>query len=263
MSTIDFTETPEAEAPTVAGTGSASDKYRLAVINAATSGHMVIDESLLRGTNRFELDFRNDVDKMAKRFRAAEAIEAADVELARLEQNPPQPRPAADWPLSQFKTLGELATAIYVIQHPTGVIWQPEESHRLATANAKAARARAVNTLRSSADPNLHAEIGQLNNAIARHRTEVAKYAELKAELASLEKVVAAGYRTEEERDIWHEKRRELKQMRIKVADTPASLDEAEVRQKIEALAEKQLLPLSVDFQPPQPAGHPAGIGGW
>ena len=240
-----------------------ADRYKLAVINAATSGNMVIDESLLRGTNRFELDFRNDVDKMAKRFRAAEAIEAADVELARLEQNPPQPRPAADWPLSQFKTLGELATAIYCVQNPRGVIWQPEEEHRQAVAGAKAARARAVNTLRFTADPSLAEEAGSLSNSIARHRTEVSKHVELKAELASLEKVVAGGYHTEEQRDIWHRHRHELKQLRIKVADPPASLDESAVRERIEALAAKQLSPLAVVFTPPAPAGPPASIGGW
>ena len=240
-----------------------ADKYRLAVVAAATSGRQEIDESLLRATGRFELDFTADVDKLRKRFQAAKDIETADVELARLEQNPPQPRPAADWPLSQFKTLGELATAIYCVQNPRGVIWQPGEEHRQAVADARASRARAIGELRFTADPNLQSEAGQLSNAIARHREAIAKHSQLVAELASLEKKVAGGYHTEEQRDIWHQDRGALAKLRVKASDPPASLDESAVREQIERLAEKQLDPLAVEFQPPKPAGPGAGVGSW
>ena len=252
------TETPPAKPVPIA------DRYRLAVVHAATSGNLEIDESLLRGTGRFELDFTADVDKLRKRFQAAKNIEQADAELARLAENPPRPpRPTADMPVSDYKTLGALSQALYAVQNQGSVTWAPEESRRLAVADAKASRARAIGELRFSADPNLQSEAGQLSNAIARHREAVAKHSQLLADVASLEKLVESGYRTEEERDTWHEKRRELAKLRVRVADPPASLDEAEVRRKIEALAAKQLDPMSVAFAPPEPAGPGAGVGSW
>ena len=241
-----------------------ADKYRLAVVAAATSGRQEIDESLLRATGRFELDFRNDVDKMRKRFQAAKDIETADAELKRLAATPPHPpRPTADMPVSDYKTLGALAKAIYTVQNQGSVTWAPEESHRLAVSNAMAARARAIAVLRFTADPNLQSEADQLSNSIARHREAVAKHSQLLAELAGLEKAVAGGYTTEEGRDEWHRHRGALAKLRIRVADPPASLDEAAIRERIERLAERQLDPLAVEFQPPEPAGPGAGVGSW
>ena len=250
------TETPPTAPVSIA------DRYKLAVINAASTGRLEIDEKLLHATGRFQLDFRNDVAKMRSRFEAAEAIAAADAELRRLAENPPQPRPAADWTLDRFATLGELSLAVSVMQNPKA-IWGPDWEHHETLQAAKASKARGVNTLRFSADPNLQSEAGQLSNSIARHREAIAKHSQLVAELASLEKKVAGGYHTEEQRDIWHRHRGALAKLRVRVADPPTSLDEAEVRRKIEALAAKQLLPLSVSFQPPQPAGPPAGAGSW
>ena len=230
-------------------------RYRAMVKAIAAGRRHEPDPAIVEQSGRFECDLKADLDRAKRRYRAVQEIEEAEVELKRLAENPPPPRPQRSDLVSSYATLGELLDALDLVRSPA-TMRQVDMLHSQARSAAKTKKAHALGFLRVSADKSLDQRDRSARQEIARAQQVVADKANLKAKRDELmNKINKARVATEEEKAAALATRREHAGI-VRRLESIKEIDREAITRlqgEIEKVAELQLNWEEMQFTEPTP----------
>ena len=224
------------------------------MVKALASGRrQSVDPAIIEASGRFAVDCEKDLSVARRRVEDSKRIEAAQQRLAELRSNPPVPPPTRETPLEQFKTLGELAAAIMLINNKAA-LWGPRVDWDHAVRAEEATIKKAVGYLRSSSDLSIDEKIRAARASIQRVNEATAERANLAERLDDLKrKLDRANPRSERERSEVLAQRAEYSKLKKQAEGLPDVDTEAveKAEAEIAKLQEQQLLPENMQFTEP------------
>ena len=247
-SMIDFTESLPVVSPETA-----EKKYRSMIRAVAAGRRHECDPSITEASGRFAVDCESDLEKARRRVRAVADIEAAHVEIKRLAEIVPTPRPNASDLVEAYPTVGELGMALYATQNPHAA-WGPTARHEQQQRDAKSRISVARNFLRFSADKDLDRKSRDARGLIAKVGRDHADLANLESKRADLlAKINGMRVVTEEEKSSAVTLRREYAKLgkRIAAAHVPDVESTAKLAAEIAAAEASELDPAQLEFSKP------------
>ena len=236
-------------------------KRRRSMILAVAAGRRhEIDPTITEAAGCFAIDDERDLAKARRRVEDSKRIEEARARLAELRSNPPTPPPTRETPLSSFRTLGELALAIKMLNTP-GALWGPKVDWDHAVREAEATIKRAQGHLRATSALEIDEKIRAAKSSIQRVNEAIAERAGLQEKLDDLRRQIEkSNPQTEEAKTSALALRAEFGQ----VAKRLAALSEPDMeaisaaQAEIDKLAGSQLSPENLQFT--EPSGKQQGI---
>ncbi len=236
-------------------------KRRRSMILAVAAGRRhEIDPTITEAAGCFAIDDERDLAKARRRVEDSKRIEEARARLAELRSNPPTPPPTRETPLSSFRTLGELALAIKMLNTP-GALWGPKVDWDHAVREAEATIKRAQGHLRATSALEIDEKIRAAKSSIQRVNEAIAEREGLQVKLATLKaELDKANPRSDAERAAILSQRAEYVQLQKQLEKLPDVDHEAiaTAEAEIEKLADSQLDPANMQFS--DPSGKQQGI---
>ena len=236
-------------------------KRRRSMILAVAAGRRhEIDPTITEAAGCFAIDDERDLAGARRRVEDSKRIEAAQQRLAELKANPPVPPPNGRTLLTEFRTLGELAAAVFLLNN-RNTLWGPQVDHDHAVSEAEATIKRAESYLRATSDLSIDESIRSAKRTIERTHQAIAERTELQERLANLKALLdRANPRSEQERAAILSQRAEYADLSKRLAALPEPDHEAiaTAEAEIEKLAESQLDAANLQFS--DPSGKQQGI---